>query len=132
MISMTDAMVIAAAKVRFSQDNADGNWDDLPSNLQDSYCAAARAIVEAAAGADKIYAEEHVISARIWRRRDEWVLELNGGINDCGFSIRHTQPGSLSPEDALGLPTHYAWEERLIAAGLPTEHVEPEAAPRNR
>lgn len=53
--------------------------------------------------------EAYPLDAHLWKRTStgEWVLELSGSINDTGFNIRHTQPGDLPPEDAVGLPTHY-------------------------
>ena len=54
--------------------------------------------------------EAYPLDAFIWKREStgEWVVDLSGSINDTGFFIRHTQPGDLPPEDAVGLPTHYA------------------------
>lgn len=53
--------------------------------------------------------EAYPLDAYIWKREStgEWVISLEGSINDTGFFIRHTQPGDLPPEDAVGLPTHY-------------------------
>lgn len=53
---------------------------------------------------------EFPISGRVYWRgsTDEWVLELNGQINDTAFSCRHPQPGFVPPEDVPGLPTLYA------------------------
>ncbi|MGL4891647.1 MAG: hypothetical protein ACRC52_12755 [Aeromonas veronii] len=48
------------------------------------------------------------VKAKIYKRRDEWVLELSGVINDCAFTCRHTQPGYLQPEDVAGLPSIYS------------------------
>ena len=48
------------------------------------------------------------VEATIYKRRDEWVLELSGTINDCAFTCRHTQPGYLQPEDVAGLPSLYS------------------------
>lgn len=48
------------------------------------------------------------VEATIYKRRDEWVLELSGAINDCAFTCRHTQPGYLQPEDVAGLPSLYS------------------------
>ena len=48
------------------------------------------------------------VEAAIYKRRDEWVLELSGTINDCAFTCRHTQPGYLQPEDVAGLPSLYS------------------------
>ena len=66
------------------------------------------------AGAGRLAVAEGVIAyplkSHLWFRNStkEWVLQLSGAINDTSFHIRHTQPGDLAPEDALGLPTHYA------------------------
>ena len=48
------------------------------------------------------------VEAKIYKRRDEWVLELSGVIQDCAFTCRHTQPGYLQPEDVAGLPSLYS------------------------
>lgn len=47
------------------------------------------------------------LSSVLWFRRstNEWVLELDGSINDTGLTIRFPQPGTLTPEEAVGLPT---------------------------
>lgn len=47
------------------------------------------------------------LASKIYKRGDEWVLEVSGTINDCHFTCRHTQPGGLQPEDVAGLPTLY-------------------------
>lgn len=50
------------------------------------------------------------LNARVWYRRstDEWVLEIEGTINDTNMVCRHTQPPSVAVEDVPGLPTLYA------------------------
>lgn len=50
------------------------------------------------------------LTARVWFRTstNEWVLELDGVINDTNFTSRHTQPAELAPEDVVGLPTLYS------------------------
>lgn len=47
------------------------------------------------------------LASKIYKRGEEWVLEVSGTINDCHFTCRHTQPGNLQPEDVAGLPTLY-------------------------
>lgn len=49
------------------------------------------------------------LKAKIWARKstNEWVLEIDGVINDCNFSVRHTEPLTLKPEDVAGLPSLY-------------------------
>lgn len=37
----------------------------------------------------------------------EWILELNGAINDVGMTVRHTQPADTKPEDVPSLRTLY-------------------------
>lgn len=49
------------------------------------------------------YEEYYPLRACVWRRRDEWVLELEGEINDTSFTVRHPQPGHIPPEDVPGL-----------------------------
>lgn len=56
------------------------------------------------------------LASKIYKRGEEWVLEVSGTINDCHFTCRHTQPGNLQPEDVAGLPTLY------------THHSPPEGA----
>ena len=52
------------------------------------------------------------ITGKIWYRKstDEWVLELEGSINDTHFISRHTEPGITAPEDVAGLPSLYKEE----------------------
>ena len=49
------------------------------------------------------------ITGKVWYREstDEWVLELEGSINDTHFISRHTEPGNTAPEDVPGLPSLY-------------------------
>ena len=51
---------------------------------------------------------EYPLSALIFKRGEEWVLELSGSINNCDFTCRHTEPISTAPEDVAGLPLLYA------------------------
>lgn len=62
--------------------------------------------------------EHYPLKAFIWKRdsTEEWVLQIEGTINDTCFVIRHPQPFSLSPEDAVGLPALYAQAEALKIA----------------
>jgi hypothetical protein len=48
------------------------------------------------------------LQAHIWKRDNEWVLEISGIINDCNFTSRHTEPLTTAPEDVAGLPSLYA------------------------
>lgn len=52
------------------------------------------------------YAEEYPLDARIWKREStqEWVLELEGNINDTHFTVRRPQPLSVPVEDVASLP----------------------------
>src|SRR5574343_115903 len=47
------------------------------------------------------------LDAYIWLRDDEWVLEINGEINDCGFTCRHTVSSDVRPENVAGLDHLY-------------------------
>lgn len=49
------------------------------------------------------------ITGKVWYREstDEWVLELEGSINDTSFISRHTEPGNTAPEDVPSLPSLY-------------------------
>ena len=62
--------------------------------------------------------QEYPITGRIWWREStqEWVLEIDGSINDCSFVSRHTQPAHIKPEDVAGLPTHYDTVQVLAQA----------------
>lgn len=59
----------------------------------------------------------------VWRREStqEWVLELNGEINDCFFTSRHSQPLSVKPEDVPGLPSLYESQAGADATSPVTE-----------
>lgn len=48
------------------------------------------------------------LKACIWKRDEEWVLELSGEINDCAFVSRHTEPLTTPLEDVAGLPSLYS------------------------
>lgn len=49
------------------------------------------------------------LRARVWTREstNEKVLEIEGVINDCHLTSRHTQPIDTPDEDVPGLPTLY-------------------------
>jgi hypothetical protein len=53
--------------------------------------------------------EYYPISGWVFKREStqEWVLEINGVINDTSFVCRHSQPLTINPEDVAGLPTLY-------------------------
>jgi len=53
--------------------------------------------------------KEYELDARVYWRgsTDEWVLEIEGTIEDTNMTCRHPQPGYLLPQDVPGLPTHY-------------------------
>lgn len=70
--------------------------------------------------------EHYPIKAHVWRRESthEWVLEMNGSINDTCFTIRHPQPLNMAPEDAIGLPDLYANQEKLDVAVKALEDIE--------
>jgi len=52
---------------------------------------------------------EYPIEGSVFFREstNEWVLELQGTINDTSFTSRHTQPAHVLPEDVPGLPNLY-------------------------
>jgi hypothetical protein len=61
------------------------------------------------------------LSAHVFFRKstDEWVLEIEGSINDTHLSSRHTQPAHTAPENVASLSTLYetqALAEELAAA----------------
>lgn len=53
---------------------------------------------------------------RFHKSTGEWVLELDGVINETHMTIRHTQPGDLAPEEVPGLPGLYGMEAAARAA----------------
>ncbi|WP_228897784.1 hypothetical protein [Acidovorax sp. Leaf73] len=95
--------------------SADSKTRDIPSRacsqvksrhlaaLRDAL--AGRASLAASAGSEPDNA--FPLASKIYKRGEEWVLEVSGTINDCHFTCRHTQPGGLQPEDVAGLPTLY-------------------------
>lgn len=76
--------------------------------------------------------ERYPLRACIWKRQPydgcpqgEWVLEIEGQINDMSFVSRHTEPLTTPPEEVPGLPSLYASQpsgdevEAVKAAILP-------------
>lgn len=61
---------------------------------------------------NKLMVNVYPITGKVWYREstDEWVLELEGSINDTHFISRHTEPGNTAPEDVAGLPSLYKEE----------------------
>ncbi len=55
--------------------------------------------------------DSYQLSARLWKRKsvepEEWVLTIEGAINDTYLSCNHAQSASLAPEDVPGLPELY-------------------------
>ncbi|MHA1285786.1 MAG: hypothetical protein ACTSPB_00155 [Candidatus Thorarchaeota archaeon] len=49
------------------------------------------------------------LSAKVWFREStqEWVLEIDGTINDTNFNVRHPQPKDTLPEEVAELKTLY-------------------------
>lgn len=58
----------------------------------------------------EMWDKRYPLDAAVWFRdsTQEWVLEIQGSINDVGFSCRHPQPKELAPQDVPGLPTRYS------------------------
>jgi len=58
------------------------------------------------------------LDACVWFREStgEWILEIEGVINDTHLGCRHTQPGGLAPEEVPGLPALHALEVGARAA----------------
>jgi hypothetical protein len=58
------------------------------------------------------------LDACVWFREStkEWVLEVEGVINDTHLGCRHPQPGDLAPEYVPGLPALHTLEEEARAA----------------
>lgn len=55
------------------------------------------------------YQDAYVMTARVWFRSStqEWMLEIEGTINDTNMSCRHPLPASTKPEDVPGLLALY-------------------------
>jgi hypothetical protein len=55
----------------------------------------------------------------VWKREStqEWVLEIEGIINDTDGNWRHTQPLTVPIEEVPGLPTHYRDEPAAATDG---------------
>lgn len=65
------------------------------------------------------YQDAYVLTARVWFRSStqEWMLEIEGTINDIHMSCRHPLPPDTRPEDVPGLMALYTRiedQERLI------------------
>lgn len=59
--------------------------------------------------------DRYPLRACVWKRQPydgcpqgEWVLEIEGQINDMSFVTRHTEPLTTPPEEVPGLPSLYA------------------------
>lgn len=54
--------------------------------------------------------EKYELKASIWKREStaEWVLEIEGEINDCHFTSRHTELLCTPPQEVAGIPSVYA------------------------
>lgn len=78
----------------------------------------ARAFLEGIQATDPSAGHGYPLDARVWFREStgEWVLELEGAINDTHLTCRHTQPGDLAPEEVPGLPTLHGAEAAARAA----------------
>lgn len=55
------------------------------------------------------YQDAHVLTARVWFRSStqEWMLEIEGTINDTSMYCRHALPPETRPEDVPGLLALY-------------------------
>jgi len=72
------------------------------------------------------------LDACVWFRKStkEWVLEIEGAINDTHLGCRHAQPGGLAPEEVPGLPALHALEEEARAAlGPVLDWYQPDEGP---
>lgn len=78
----------------------------------------ARAFLKELQAADRSAERGYPLDARVWFREStgEWVLELEGAINDTYLTCRHTQPGELTPEEVPGLPALHGAEAAARAA----------------
>lgn len=56
--------------------------------------------------------EAYPLRSHLWHRNstNEWVLQVEGTINDVAFTAQHTAPGTMAPEDVAGLPHLYPEE----------------------
>lgn len=78
----------------------------------------ARAFLTELQSADPSAERDYPLDARVWFREStgEWVLELEGAINDAYLTCRHAQPGELAPEEVPGLPALHGAEAAARAA----------------
>jgi hypothetical protein len=78
----------------------------------------ARAFLTELQSADRSAERGYPLDARVWFREStgEWVLELEGAINDTHLTCRHPQPGELAPEEVPGLPALHGAEAAARAA----------------
>lgn len=78
----------------------------------------ARSFLKELQSADRSAERGYPLDARVWFREStgEWVLELEGAINDTHLTCQHTQPGDLAPEEVPGLPALHGVEAAARAA----------------
>lgn len=78
----------------------------------------ARAFLNGLQATDPSAGHGYPLDARVWFREStgEWVLELEGAVNDTHLTCRHTQPGYLAPEEVPGLPALHGAEAAARSA----------------
>jgi hypothetical protein len=78
----------------------------------------ARAFLKGLQAPDPAPERDYPLDAQVWFREStgEWVLELEGAINDTHLTCQHTQPGDLAPEEVPGLPALHGVEAAARAA----------------
>lgn len=83
-------------------------WDDLLVGVYPGRDDLAPVETSDTPAPDGVQSEYPLTGRVYWRgNTNEWVLELNGSINDVSFSCRHPQPAEIAPEDVPGLPSLY-------------------------
>lgn len=69
--------------------------------------------------------EQHLLHAYIWKRRNQWVMEINGNIRDTNLSTRHTVPDTTPPEDLPGMGHLYEAEDKIDNAKMAMAETQP-------
>jgi hypothetical protein len=111
MISINEHIVEAGAKKLADQVMPNVNWEELRPEVRNSFCDNFRDAYNAAMAANDQRADRYYLQAELYQREDEWVLQLEGTINDTWMTVRHTEPLSTPVEDVPGLPSYLRPEE---------------------
>jgi len=100
--------------------SADNHWSDLPEGTRPGRAEyIIRHIQETVGGQCWAVSGRHAqpappaddqwpLKACVWKRENEWVLEIEGTINETYMICRHTEPLTTPVEDVPGLPSLYS------------------------